>query len=65
MFDLGCVKLARQSGLMAVVAILSEFLQVFFRDFDEILLFLHFIPENGCSQMYVVPKSDGLNKVCY
>ena len=62
MFDLGCVKLAHQSGLMAVVAILSEFSRCSSEIFDEILLFLSFILENINSEIYVMPKRNVMNK---
>lgn len=56
------MKLMRWSGLMEVVAIRSELSRCLSEVFDEILLFLCFILENSCSQMYVLPKRDDVNK---
>ena len=48
---------------MSVAAILSEFSKCSSEIFDEIVVFLCFILENSCSQMYVLPKSNDVNKV--
>jgi len=48
---------------MKVAAILREFSSCSSEIFDEILLFLCFILENICSQMYVLPKGNDTNKV--
>jgi len=45
-------------GLMEVASILNELSRCLSEIFDEILLFLHFILENSCSEMYALPKSD-------
>ena len=62
-FDLIFVKLMHQSGLMVVVAILSELSRYSSEIFDESLLFLCFILDSKCSQMCILPKSDDTNKV--
>jgi len=45
-----------------VVAI-SELSRCLSETSDDILLFLFFIFENSCSQMYVLPSNDDMNKV--
>ena len=62
MFHLVFVKPMYQTGSMAVVAIRREFSVYSSEIFDEIFLFLYFILDNNCSQMYVLPKSDDVNK---
>ena len=47
---------------MTVVGILSEASKCSSEIFDEIFLFLYFILDNNCSQMYVLPKTDDMNK---
>lgn len=59
-----CETGASTSGAMEKVAIPSEFSRCLFETFDEMLLFLCFIHDNNCSQVYVLPKSGDLNKVC-
>ena len=51
------VKLTHQSFSMVVAAILIELSKCSSEIFDLILLFLCFILENSCSQMYLLPKS--------
>jgi len=51
------------SGSMEKVAILSEFSRCLPEIFDEILLFLCFILDNNCSQVYILLKSGNMNKV--
>lgn len=46
---------------MKVVAIFNPFSKWSSEIFDEILHFLYFIPENICSQMYILPTSDDMN----
>jgi len=53
-FDLVLVKL--------VLAILSEFSRWSSEIFEEILLFLCFILESSCSQLYILPESNDMNK---
>jgi len=48
---------------VAVAAVLSESSRYLSEIFDEILLFLWFIIENICSQMYVLQENNGMNKV--
>ena len=55
------VKLMHQDRLMAVIAISSEFSRCVSEIFDEISLFLCFILDNNCSQMYVLSKSDDMS----
>ena len=57
------MKLEKRDGLMAVVAIPSEFSRCLSEIFDEVLLFLCFILDNDFSQMYVLPKSNDMNKI--
>jgi len=54
-------KLAPQSHLMAVAAILSKLSRRSSGSFDDILLFLCSILENSCSQMY--SQSTDMHKV--
>lgn len=62
---LPCFREANASipGSMAVPADLSELSDYLSDIFDEILLFPSIILENSWSQMYVLPKSDDMNKV--
>ena len=53
-----------QTDSIAAVAILSEFSRYSSEIFDEILLFLCFILDNNWSQMYILLKTDEVNKVC-
>ena len=57
------VKLMHQAGSVAVAAILSELSRCSSEILDEILLFMYFILDKYCSQMYILPKSDDMNKV--
>ena len=52
-----------QTDSIAAVAILSEFSRYSSEIFDEILLFLCFILDNNWSQMYILLKTDEVNKV--
>jgi len=49
-----------QAVLVEVVAILTKFSRCSSEFFDEILLFLCFILENICSEMYVLPLSEDI-----
>lgn len=48
---------------MAVVAVLSEFSRCSSEIFAVSLLFLYFILDNSCLQMYVLPKISDVNEV--
>jgi len=63
MVGLVFMKLVQQFGSVEVVVILSEFSRCSSEIFGAILFFLFFIFEYNCSQMYVLPKSDDMNKV--
>ncbi|MEQ5385700.1 hypothetical protein [Providencia alcalifaciens] len=56
------MKLTHQSGLMALVAILSGLSGCSVEIFDEILLYLCFIIQNSCSQVDVLQESNDTNK---
>jgi len=58
--NLVLVKLMHQAVLVEVVAILTKFSRCSSEFFDEILLFLCFILENICSEMYVLPLSEDI-----
>jgi len=62
MLDHIFMKSMHQTGSMAVVAI-SELSRCLSETSDDILLFLFFIFENSCSQMYVLPSNNDMNKV--
>ena len=64
MFDPVFAKLVHHPGSVAVAAILSELSRCSSEIFDGVLFFLFFILDNNCSQMYVLPKSDDMNKAC-
>lgn len=63
MFDRVFVKLMHQVGLMAVVAIPHAFSRCSSEISDEMLPLLCFILDSNCSQMYILQKSDYMNKV--
>mgnify|MGYP001853312799 CR=1 FL=1 len=61
----GCVfvTVVHQAALMVVAANLSEFFRCLSEILGGILLFLYFILDNNCSQMYILPNSSDVNKV--
>ncbi len=63
MFDLVSVKLMHQAGSVAMVTTPSELSRCSPKITDEVSLFLCLILDSNCSQMYILPKSDAMNKM--